>query len=404
MTVSGIGCIRRVPGEGRRGHMFRVTSMLAAALCCITLLLAGPGMAQDPGPVRIGVALARTGPGTEENTFKFRVAGLAAARANSGGRVLGRPVELIEFDTRSTALGARQAALDAVKAGVVALVGPSWSSHAMVMGPVLQETGIPMIATTATAVGVTDIGDCIFRVCYTDEHQARALAQFAFEDLQARRVSVATIAGDVYSEGLSDAFISEFARLGGTVLGQSRYLQDSMDFTSEVAALVEEKPDVVLVAGYTRDSGLLLKQARSAGLTVPFLGGDGWTALERYPYLDPANGENFYASHWHQDAGTDAGREFLRLVRTELGEDALGLLDGGIANTYDAVGLVLDAVRRAGSASPAAIRDALAATEEYPGVMGGISFGSSRDPRKSLVILRITPDSVRFVRKVSPRP
>ena len=384
--------------------MLRVTSIFAAAFCCMVLLLAGSGLAQDSRSVRIGVVLAQTGPGTEENTFNFRVAGLAAAVANAGGGVLGRPVELVAFDTRSTALGARQAALDAVKAGVVAVVGPSWSSHAMVMGPVLQETGIPMIATTATAVGVTDIGDCIFRVCYTDEHQARALAQFAFEDLQARRVSVATIAGDVYSEGLSDAFISEFARLGGTVLGQSRYLQDSMDFTSEVAALVEEKPDVVLVAGYTRDSGLLLKQARSAGLTVPFLGGDGWTALERYPYLDPANGENFYASHWHQDAGTDAGREFLRLVRTELGEDALGLLDGGIANTYDAVGLVLDAVRRAGSASPAAIRDALAATEEYPGVMGGISFGSSRDPRKSLVILRITPDSVRFVRKVSPRP
>ena len=141
---------------------------------------------------------------------------------------------------------------------------------------------------------------------------------------------------------------------------QVRYLQNAMNFDEQVREIRTASPDVVFVAGYTRDSGLLLKQARGAGLTMPFLGGDGWTALEHYPYLDPANGENYYVSHWHADAASEASRRFVALLRQEFGPDALGSIDAGNANAYDALCLVADAARRAGSVDPAAIRDALA--------------------------------------------
>ena len=76
--------------------------------------------------------------------------------------------------------------------------------------------------------------------------------------------------------------------------------------------------------------------------------------------------------------------------------------DAGNANAYDALCLVADAIRRAGSAEPAAIRDALAATEGFSGVTGTISFRGGRDPVKPMVVLRITPDAVEFVKKVEP--
>jgi branched-chain amino acid transport system substrate-binding protein len=354
--------------------------------------------------IRIGMAVAMTGPGARENSINFRIAQLAATKINERGGVLGRPIELAEFDTRSTALGARQAALDAVREGVVAVVGPSWSSQAVVMGKIFQEAGIPMIGTTASAPEVTRVGDYIFRVCYTDDLQAKVLAGFACKDLRARRVAVVTVADDIYSEGLSSGFIESFSELGGAVPLQLRYLQNSMDFSGLVEVIREADPDVVFVPGYTRDSGLLLKQARGAGLTMPFLGGDGWTVLEHYPYLDPANGDNYFASHWHPDSGIEAGRLFMEDAREGLGTDTLRLLDAGIANTYDALGLVADAIRRAGSAEPAAIRNALARTENYPGVTGSISFKNSRDPVKPLVILRITARAVQFVKMVEPAP
>lgn len=357
---------------------------------------------QRPEPVRVGSVFAMTGAGAEENSPNYRIVKLAAGKINAAGGVLGRPLEIVEFDTMSTALGARQAAHDAVKAGVVAVVGPSWSSQAMAMGPVLQQAGIPMLGATTTAPDVTAIGDCIFRVCYTDALQARVLARFARQDLGAASTVVVTIAGDVYSEGLSAGFAKHFKALGGTVVGQERYLQDAMDFAVQVEAVRRAAPDLVFVPGYTRDSGLLLKQARGAGLDMPFLGGDGWTALEHYPYLDPAKGENYYVSHWHPGDTSPTSREFVDLLRREFGPDALGSIDAGNANAYDALCLVADAIRRAASAEPAAIRDALAATDGFPGVTGTISFRGSRDPVKPLVVLRITPDSVEFVKKVEP--
>jgi branched-chain amino acid transport system substrate-binding protein len=381
--------------------------MLCCTLCGLLFLFSGflpihPANAQEQSeePIRVASVFARTGIGAEENSPNYRIVRLAAARINAVGGLLGRPLEIVELDTMSTALGARQAALDAVQAGVVAVVGPSWSSQGLAMAPVLQQAGIPMIGATTTAPAVTAVGDFIFRACYTDAQQAAALARFAREDLGAARVLVVTIADDVYSEGLSSDFARVFRELGGTVVEQLRYLQDAMDFTVQVEAVRRLKPDLVFVAGYTRDSGLLLKQARGAGLTMPFLGGDGWTALEHYPHLDPEKGDNYYTSHWHPDDDSPATRRFVDLLFREFGPHALDMIDAGNANAYDAVGLVANAVRRAGSAEPAAIRDSLATTDSYPGVTGTISFKGGRDPVKSLVVLRITKGGVEFVKKV----
>lgn len=398
MIRFGNGCFRAVLGA--LCMRWPAGLLIALALCFPSRDAAA--QQHRPEPVRVGSVFARTGPGAEENSPNYRIVKLAAGKINAAGGVLGRPLEIVELDTMSTALGARQAAHDAVKAGVVAVVGPSWSSQAMAMGPVLQQAGIPMLGATTTAPDVTAIGDYIFRVCYTDALQARVLARFARQDLGAARAVVVTIAGDVYSEGLSAGFTQHFTNLGGVVAGQVRYLQDAMDFTGQIEAVRREAPDLVLVAGYTRDSGLLLKQARGAGLDMPFLGGDGWTALEHYPYLDPAKGENYYVSHWHPDDASPASREFVDLLRREFGPDALESTDAGNANAYDALCLVADAIRRAASAEPAAIRDALAATDGFPGVTGTISFRGSRDPVKPLVVLRITPDSVEFVKKEEP--
>lgn len=372
-----------------------VLLMVLSALC-------RDAAAEPSGPIRVASIFARTGVGAEENSPNYRIVKLAADKINAAGGVLGRALEVVEFDTMSTPLGARQAALDAVKAGVVAVVGPSWSSQAMAMGTVLQQAGILMLGATTTAPEVTGVGDYIFRVCYTDELQAAVLARFARQDLGAARAVVVTIAGDVYSEGLSTGFSTHFTELGGTVIRQVRYLQDAMDFTAQVEAVRQEAPDLVFVAGYTRDSGLLLKQSRGAGLDMPFLGGDGWTALEHYPYLDPAKGENYYVSHWHPGDDSLVSREFVGLLHQEFGPNALNMIDAGNANAYDALCLLADAIRRAGSAEPTAIRDALAATDGFQGVTGTISFKGSRDPVKPMVVLRITPDAVQFVKKVEP--
>ncbi|UZP66052.1 ABC transporter substrate-binding protein [Desulfovibrio mangrovi] len=367
----------------------------------LLLFTALPARSSAPAPILIGACFAKTGTGAMENSPNFRITQLAAKAINAAGGVLGRPLKIIEFDTMSTPLGARQAALGAIDAEVVAVVGPSWSSQGIPMAKELQKAGIPMIGTTTTAAEVTQVGDFIFRTCYTDKQQAKALATFARQDLNATRAAVMTIAGDVYSEGFSAAFISKFTELGGTLTVQSRYLQDAMDFTPQVNAILANKPDIVFAAGFTRDSGLLLKQSRKSGIAVPFLGGDGWSPLERYPYLNPADGDNYYSSHWHRDMDTPSNRHFIALLKQELGEEAPATIDAGIPNTFDAVGLIAEAIRRAKSTEPAKIRDALETIENYEGVTGTISFRTSRDPLKSVIILQITNRGAEFVKAVT---
>ncbi|WP_031385604.1 ABC transporter substrate-binding protein [Desulfonatronum thiodismutans] len=391
---------RRVLQPRVAGFRLMLWALLAIS---ISLGMDGQVRGESLEPIRIASAFSATGPLSTQNVWSFSVVRLAARTVNSQGGVLGRPIELIELDTQSTPLGARQAALEAVRAGVTAVIGPSFSSQAMAMGPVLQEAGIPMIGTNTTAPAVTRIGEYVFRASFTDESQAMAMANFAHDHLKARTVAVLHIVDDLYSEGLSSVFVELFTALGGKSVLQLPYLLSDTDFSRQISMIKEADPDLVFLPGHARDSGMILKQARAMGLAVPFLGGDGWSALEAYPHLTPDWGDVYYASHWHSARDTEPSRAFQRILAQEFGEDASMVLISARANDFDALGLVADAIRRAGSADPKAVRDALAMTVKYPGVTGEISFQDSRDPLKPVYILRITQDAIEHVTSVEPK-
>ncbi|GAB7022597.1 ABC transporter substrate-binding protein [Salidesulfovibrio brasiliensis] len=372
------------------------------AVALVLLMLMGGSVFAAEGPILIGSIFAHTGKAAEENTPNYLMARMAAQSINKSGGVLGRRIRLIELDNQSSVLGARQAAVDAVNAGVVAVVGPSWSSHAMAMAPIFQKAGIPMVGATTTSPKVTQVGDFIFRACYTDKTQASALARFAYEDLGARRVSMLVVAGDVFSEGIADFFKQDFEEMGGRVVNRYPYLLSSMDFGKQLASVETDKVDLLLVPGFARDSGLIIMQARKMGLTIPILGGDGWAALEQYPYVDELKGDNYFSSHWHPDTDTPESRSFVRLMKKELGDNVLNLIDSGNPVAYDALQLLAEAIRRAGSAEPKDIRDSLATLKDFKAVTGTISYAGSRDPVKPVVLLRIENHSVQFVKTVRP--
>lgn len=368
-------------------------------------LLAIPRYAgAEDAPILIASIFAHSGRAAEENTPNYQMARLAAEVINGEGGVLGRSIKLLEFDNRSTALGAYQAAQDAVKAGAVAVVGPSWSSHAMAMAPVFQKAGIPMVGATTTAPEVTQVGSFIFRACYTDGLQAAALAKFAYEDIGARRAAMLVVAGDVFSEGIASMFRKRFEAMGGKVVSSHQYLLSSMEYGKQLHAVAADEPDLVFVPGFARDSGLILKEARSMGMEMPFLGADGWSALEQYPHIGSLAGRNYYSSHWHHGLDTAESRAFVRLIRQEIGDDALEKTDSGNPVAFDALMLLVEAIRSAGSDHPKAIRDALASISGYRGVTGTISYNGKRDPEKPVVLLQLSGKSVEYVKTVQPKP
>ena len=234
---------------GRRVFLF------ALLVIAIILGMAGQARGESLEPIRIASVFSATGPLSTQNVWSFSVVRLAAQKVNAQGGVQGRPIELVELDTQSTPLGARQAALEAVQAEVTAVIGPSFSSQAMAMGPVLQEAGIPMVGTNTTAPEVTRIGEYIFRICFTDEFQAKALARFAYDHLKARSVAVLHIVDDLYSEGLSSGFIEMFTALGGKSMVQLPYLLTDTDFSRQISIIKDFGPDLVLLPGHARHGG-----------------------------------------------------------------------------------------------------------------------------------------------------
>jgi branched-chain amino acid transport system substrate-binding protein len=344
-----------------------------------------------PKRVNLGVIFAKTGEAAQVNAMAFEAARYAAEEINRLGGVMGHRLELIEYDNESTVLGSRKAALQAVQDQVAAVIGASWSSHSSAMAPVLQQARIPMVTPISTSPEITRVGDCIFRACYTDHLQGKLLAEFALEELKARKAAVLINANSEYSLGLARFFRDRFSEKGQVIL-ELDYLQSTTDFRSFLEKVQAAQPDMVFVPGYPRDSVYIIRQARQMGILSALLGADGWTDV-MYEYAGGELEGNFYSQHWHPEVPDERSRAFYEHYSRKHSAFRGGL----VALTYDTVRLIADAVRRAGSIQAEDIRAALAGTKDFHGITGRIEFDENRDPRsKPLVMVRFGKDKSEF--------
>ncbi len=363
----------------------KLSRLHVLAILAILVFQPGAGLAEDAPRVAIGVIVAQSGKAMDYGDAVIKGSQLAVDEINQQGGVLNRRIELKIFDNRSTALNARQAALKAVYHKVVAVVGAAWSTHSMAIAPVLQDNRIPMISPSSTAPDVTRIGNYIFRACYTDDFQGKLMANFAFHAMGYRKAAVLTNISETYCQILAQYFSSHFESNGGTVVFKAGYKGSASDFRDILAPLKIHQPEIVFVPGYSRDSGLIVKQAQSMGIHATFMGGDAWeTAITEYA-RDALEG-SYFSTFWHPSVPYPRSRNFIAGFRKAYGE---GDISAYAPLAYDAVWLLADAIERSKSLAPDAIRNTLAATQEFVGVTGRFSFNAYGDPvNKGATILQ----------------
>jgi branched-chain amino acid transport system substrate-binding protein len=350
--------------------------------------------------VKIAAIFAKTGIAVSHNASHIQVVELAVEDINNQGGLLGRPVELIILDNESTPIGSSMAAKKAVQLQVTAVIGAAWSSHSLQMAPILQQAEIPMVTGASTNPKVTRIGNYIFRTCFIDSFQAQAMAKFAYNDLGARTAIVLEIINEEYSLTLAEIFVSSFQQYGGKVILKGSYKNDAVDFSSLLKEVKRLQPDVVYVPGYARDSGLLIKQAVSMGIQTTFLGADGWTGPSMYDIGSNAVEGNYYSAHWHYDVRFPQSVHLQKLYDRKYG-GVIPHINAPL--NFDAVMLLADAIRRAGTFDRARIRDALAETKGFQGATGTITLDENGDPlNKPLVIMKLGKDSPRYFRTIQP--
>ncbi|WP_051327243.1 ABC transporter substrate-binding protein [Desulfatibacillum aliphaticivorans] len=349
------------------------------------ILLAGRtslGIAQTGDSVKIAAIFAQTGATAPMDKEAFEALRWTCQRINHQGGVLGKPVKVLEYDNQSTSLGSLAAGKKAIRDGATAVVGASWSAHSLAIAHLMQEAKIPMISPASTNPALTKIGDYIFRVCASDEFSGKALADFASERLNAKTVVVLTNANSQFSRDLAAFFIDQFNKKG-TVLWEGDYLQDASDFSQILEKVKSLQPEVVFVPGYPRDSGYILRQAQNMGVKSIFLGADGWNYLMT-EYAGSAVNGHYFSDLWHAGLPNPKSKAFLE----EYNKDGFQVKISLAPLAYDSLMVIVNAINKAGTLNTAAIRDAIAATKDYEGVTGNISFNQFGDPIKPIVILK----------------
>ena len=362
-----------------------------------TLLLAAAVSAADP--IRVGEYGAFSGKEAAFGLSSRKGVTLAIEEANAAGGVLGRTLELVAEDNQSKAGESATIAKKFVsRDGVVAVLGGNPSMNSLEAAPVLQRAHVPMIAISSTNPRVTEIGDCIFRVCFIDPFQGAVLAKFARETLHVTRVAVITPVDNAYSVGIAKVFREKFTAAGGVIVADQKHSEGDKDFRAQLTAAKAAGAEAIFHTGNYTEGALICVQARQLGFTGPLFGGDAWEAPQLIEIGGAAVEGTYYSTHASPESPAPEVRNFVAKFRARWGETP----DSIAALGYDAAKLLVDALARAGTTDRAALRNAIAATRDFPGVTGRITLDAQRNATKSAVILTVKDGKFKFVEAVQP--
>jgi branched-chain amino acid transport system substrate-binding protein len=198
---------------------------------------------------------------------------------NNGGGIAGTKIHTFVEDDRSLPEEAATAVTKLIdQNGVIAVLGEVASSRSMAAAPNCQQAGVPMISPSSTNPKVTELGDYIFRVCFIDPFQGQMIAKFAKTTLNFNRAAILRDAKNDYSVGLANYFAQAYQAIGGTIVADAAYAEGDQDFKAQLTKIKAKNPQFIMVPGYYTEVGLIARQARELGITVPLLGGDGWVS------------------------------------------------------------------------------------------------------------------------------
>jgi branched-chain amino acid transport system substrate-binding protein len=316
-----------------------------------------------------------------------------------GGGVLGKKVRVIVEDDQGKAEEAQIVVTKLItKDKVVAVLGEVASSRSLAAAPVAQKYSVPMISPSSTNVEVTRMGDYVFRVCFLDPFQGFVMAKFATSNLKLTKVAILRDIKSDYSVGLANAFIENFKKMGGTIVGDESYSAGDTDFNAQLTSIKAKNPQAIFVPGYYTAVGLVARQARKQGITAPLLGGDGWDSPKLTEIGGAALDGSFFTNHYSVDDPSPEAQRFLTAYKQRFNSvpDALAGLG------YDSAMVLFEAIKRAGSTDGKKIRDEIARTKDHPGVTGKITLDAERNANKPAVVLEIKGGKFVLRETISP--
>lgn len=383
------------------GQLLRNPSLPLAVACGLFLAPGFTGCKKSGGGdvIKVGEYASLTGQEASFGQMSHHGTELAMDELNARGGVLGKKLALLTEDNQSKQGESKTCADKLIsRDGVIALLGEASSGRSLEAAPICQEEKIPMIAPSSVDPKVTETGNYIFRVCFISSFQAKVMAKFALGTLKLKNVAMLTDVGLPYSVGMAEYFKPAFLAGGGKIIAEQNYTRGSTDFRAQLTAIRAAKPEGIFVPGYYTEAGLICRQAKELGMNVPIFGGDGWESAKLVEIGGEAVEGTFFSTHFSPKQKSAAVQEFTKKFtdRYKVEPDAMAALG------YDSALLLADAIKRAGTTDGPKLREALAATKDFPGITGSITIDKDRNASKPAVILEVKGGKFEYLETINP--
>lgn len=368
--------------------MKKVIALLLAVTCLLSL--AACGGKKDDNVLKIGLCQPFTGPAAVAGEYSRYGVNLAVEEINNAGGVkIGDKtytIEIIEEDGEAkpeitTNAYNKLIGQDKVKA----IIGPDSSGPLIAAGPQATANKVPAIGTTSSNPDCTTVGgEYVFRACWIDSFQAVVCAKMAKDMLGAGKVAVLYSNADDYSLGLATNFKSEFEALGGTIVAFEAYAgADVKDYKAQLSTIQSSGAEVVFLPNQAGELPLQIQQIRDM-MDIQIMGEMSWDN----PNIPELTGNEdiegcYFISLFAADSTDPVSQAYTKAFRDKYNKEP----NTQATMSYDAVQILVDAFKRAGTVDdPAALRDAIAATDmDLPS--GHLVFDENRNPQKSANIM-----------------
>ncbi|MDP4114387.1 MAG: ABC transporter substrate-binding protein, partial [Bacillota bacterium] len=322
-----------------------------------------------PTEVKIGINYELTGAVATYGQASVDGIKMAFDEINAAGGVNGMKIVPVIVDNKSDAAEATTLATKLMTEDqVVAELGPATSGNYMATIPVAMGNKIPIISASATAdEGVTtdangNVNDYVFRLCFNDSFQGITMANFASQNLSAKSAVIIADNSSDYAKGLAKNFKETFTKSGGTIVDEEAYVAKDKDFNAILTKIKGKQFDVIFLPGYYQEAGLIIKQARELGITQPILGADGFDSPVLLQEAGASALNNVYFSNHYSNLDQDPKvQDFIKAFKEKYNAEPNAFHALG----YDLGKYIADAIQRAGSTDPTAIKDALASTKDF---------------------------------------
>jgi branched-chain amino acid transport system substrate-binding protein len=312
-------------------------------------------------------------------------------------------IELVIADNKSDKVEAANAAQRLVDKDKVQVVLGSWgSSLSMAAGPIVKDKKIPAIGLSCTNPLVTKDNEYYFRVCFIDPFQGTVMANYAFNNVKAKKAVIIREVSNDYSVGLAKFFEDSFKKLtkdDKSILAELNYNTGDQDFSAQLTEVKKYNPDVIFAPGNFTESALIVKQARELGIKTPFLGGDTWETPEFIDVGKKAVEGTVFSTFFATEVPiTKTSKIFLDAYRKQYNKEPAAVTALG----FDGYLVARAAIEKAGTLDTVKIRDAINATKDFPGAAGVINFDADRNATKDAVIKTVKDGKFTYLTTVKP--